>query len=275
MPISVTCRCQTCSGNIEFDPSLLQTGTMVTCPHCGLETAVFIPQAPRFPKPESEPLSDGDSSSGKWAACICNKCSGRLEFDPNNVGETIQCPHCGMETVLPKPEPKRAEIVEQTTYKDTDIAGRLEFKQIEPNRSRNVEEQLEAAGQVFLVVGLIVGTIALAVVLLSAINQGSETSINSKAPDIGLWLIVGAAAVVQGFVIRLLFVAGAEIIRLLKDSNRLRFTGKITQLSVHRSYKCSRCNATAKPTQVRCSRCGAEFFPLAEKDIERILGESR
>ncbi|HEX4342049.1 MAG TPA: YbjQ family protein [Verrucomicrobiae bacterium] len=45
-------------------------------------------------------MNEGESSSKKWAVCPCNVCSGRLEFDPANAGETIQCPHCGMETVL-------------------------------------------------------------------------------------------------------------------------------------------------------------------------------
>jgi hypothetical protein len=40
----VTCPCQHCNGNIEFDASLCQTGTKATCPHCGMETVLFIPK---------------------------------------------------------------------------------------------------------------------------------------------------------------------------------------------------------------------------------------
>ena len=36
------CLCNTCSGRVEFDASLLQAGTMVVCPHCGMETAIYI-----------------------------------------------------------------------------------------------------------------------------------------------------------------------------------------------------------------------------------------
>src|SRR5258706_2734731 len=36
------CSCNTCSGQIEFDASLLQSGSMVVCPHCGIETALYI-----------------------------------------------------------------------------------------------------------------------------------------------------------------------------------------------------------------------------------------
>jgi hypothetical protein len=43
----VACPCQNCNGKIEFDASLFQTGTMIACPHCGMETALFIPSAPK------------------------------------------------------------------------------------------------------------------------------------------------------------------------------------------------------------------------------------
>ena len=43
----VTCSCRNCNGNIEFDTSLLQSGTMVTCPHCETETPLFIPNVPK------------------------------------------------------------------------------------------------------------------------------------------------------------------------------------------------------------------------------------
>ena len=36
------CSCNTCSGRIEFDASLFQTGSVVVCPHCGIETALYI-----------------------------------------------------------------------------------------------------------------------------------------------------------------------------------------------------------------------------------------
>ena len=32
--------------------------------------------------------------------CICTNCAGHLEFEEENAGETIPCPHCGFETVL-------------------------------------------------------------------------------------------------------------------------------------------------------------------------------
>jgi hypothetical protein len=38
------CNCNTCSGHIEFDARLVQVGTVVDCPHCGLETTLYIPK---------------------------------------------------------------------------------------------------------------------------------------------------------------------------------------------------------------------------------------
>jgi len=35
-----------------------------------------------------------------WVTCNCNVCSGTLEFEAVHAGTTVQCPHCGMETVL-------------------------------------------------------------------------------------------------------------------------------------------------------------------------------
>lgn len=35
--------------------------------------------------------------------CKCNLCSGQIEFVRTAVGQTISCPHCGMETILHSP----------------------------------------------------------------------------------------------------------------------------------------------------------------------------
>jgi uncharacterized protein YbjQ (UPF0145 family) len=52
------------------------------------------------------------------AVCTCNNCPGKLEFDPEQAGEMVQCPHCGMETMLfvpGAPIPNRKHD-EQPTY---------------------------------------------------------------------------------------------------------------------------------------------------------------
>jgi hypothetical protein len=43
------CSCSHCSGNIEFDSE--HDGQMVACPHCGLETKLFVPLDKSHPSP--------------------------------------------------------------------------------------------------------------------------------------------------------------------------------------------------------------------------------
>jgi len=40
-----------------------------------------------------------------YITCPCNHCSGNIEFPGHGAGEEIECPHCGMTTVLFKPVP--------------------------------------------------------------------------------------------------------------------------------------------------------------------------
>ena len=35
--------------------------------------------------------------------CICTNCAGHLEFEEENAGESIPCPHCGFKTILAVP----------------------------------------------------------------------------------------------------------------------------------------------------------------------------
>lgn len=46
----VTCRCQSCDGHIEFDANqLVKENSVIPCPHCGLETKLFILQKVTVP----------------------------------------------------------------------------------------------------------------------------------------------------------------------------------------------------------------------------------
>lgn len=47
----VSCKCNTCSGQIEFDSSLVQSGTTIPCPHCGIDTLLYIPKVRGNPAP--------------------------------------------------------------------------------------------------------------------------------------------------------------------------------------------------------------------------------
>lgn len=50
----VICRCQYCDKGIEFNAAeLIEENSVIACPHCGLETKLFIPQPPNQQKVEA------------------------------------------------------------------------------------------------------------------------------------------------------------------------------------------------------------------------------
>lgn len=57
----------------------------------------------RFIMEDRTKARKGDQSAS-WTVCPCNNCSGNLEFDSAHAGETVNCPHCGMDTVLFMPQ---------------------------------------------------------------------------------------------------------------------------------------------------------------------------
>lgn len=63
-PNYVSCPCQHCSGKIEFDANQLVPveNTTVPCPHCKLETTIFVPEQ-KLPEYYMELLEKYFSSS--------------------------------------------------------------------------------------------------------------------------------------------------------------------------------------------------------------------
>lgn len=55
----VKCRCNNCSENIEFESA--DAGKRATCPHCGLDTLLYIqsqdPKPPKKEKPPEAPIT--------------------------------------------------------------------------------------------------------------------------------------------------------------------------------------------------------------------------
>jgi uncharacterized membrane protein len=48
-----------------------------------------------------------------FAKCNCTNCSGHIEFDTVHVGQQVNCPHCGLDTVLfAPPSPARLRAIE-------------------------------------------------------------------------------------------------------------------------------------------------------------------
>jgi len=44
-----------------------------------------------------------------FVECVCNNCPGHIEFEESNAGQTVACPHCGIDTVLYVPQGKPAD----------------------------------------------------------------------------------------------------------------------------------------------------------------------
>jgi DNA-directed RNA polymerase subunit RPC12/RpoP len=207
--------------------------------------------------------ADGDSQSAGWIVCPCNNCSDNLEFDSEHAGETVTCPHCGMDTVLfipvvpvgslpnepelaPKPQTKRAKIVAQEQKRTTYKGG--------------LEERLEHTGGGFQVFGIL-GLIAALLLLV-------DREFTWAAACCGFAVV----AFMQGAVVITMCKLGAEIIRLLKKSNGLKYSGEISQptdqLDEVVSYECSACGAPVPMFRphIKCVVCGAEFEPGLAKE---------
>lgn len=57
-PRYVSCPCQHCNGPIEFDVNeFVEENSIVPCPHCSLETNIFIPTGQTEKVPTEQPSS--------------------------------------------------------------------------------------------------------------------------------------------------------------------------------------------------------------------------
>ena len=52
------------------------------------------------------------------STCVCNLCSGQIEFESSAVGQTVGCPHCGMDTMLFMPHGQNRTFGTRTETKD-------------------------------------------------------------------------------------------------------------------------------------------------------------
>ena len=93
----VVCRCQNCDGHIEFDASSFTAGEThnVECPHCHLETVIFVPPPdktePTSPKPQSTPQPSEQTKQ-------CPFCAETIK------AEAVVCRFCGRDLVNRQPE---------------------------------------------------------------------------------------------------------------------------------------------------------------------------
>jgi hypothetical protein len=145
------------------------------------------------------------------AKCECQYCSGPLEFEvtdfqesgqgPNGkiFGQYIPCPHCSKQTIIYLEKSASASQTQDTVRAFLKRNDESQFRS--DSSDSRVEDQLETAGGWIFIIG-IVGFLASA--FLAAVSSQI------------VWLIVGFAAVFQGWIFSLLFKGFAEVIRLLR-----------------------------------------------------------
>ncbi len=80
--MTIKCPCNICGKHIEFESDFFQRGTTITCPHCEMETLLFIPPSHSLSPAESKPTT-------KTKLINCADCG--KEVSPRAVA----CPHCG------------------------------------------------------------------------------------------------------------------------------------------------------------------------------------
>jgi TM2 domain-containing membrane protein YozV len=85
----VTCRCQICNGAIEFDANELngRESARVECPHCTLETVIFVPRVPFSQAAQAD--SDVAKAPPTIPTMFCRNCG-----KPVNSA-AIACLGCG------------------------------------------------------------------------------------------------------------------------------------------------------------------------------------
>ena len=105
-------------------------------------------------------------------ACPCNVCSAKIEFEPSRAGETMNCPQCGMDTILylpslarPKadavPQPLAQPPIAGPTLVQVGLAAPATFARRKRGRKTSIPGILcELIGLVLLVlfpIGTVIG----------------------------------------------------------------------------------------------------------------------
>jgi predicted RNA-binding Zn-ribbon protein involved in translation (DUF1610 family) len=69
----------------------------------GLKLNSAVKQMASAISQHDEPKAEIDSQEETYLKCPCNNCDVLIEFPARGLGQTVTCPHCGLETVLFQP----------------------------------------------------------------------------------------------------------------------------------------------------------------------------
>jgi hypothetical protein len=58
---------------------------------------------------EQQSRAPADQSEPHYVTCQCQHCNGHIAVPPGQVGQSVECPHCHMETILFRHKPKPPE----------------------------------------------------------------------------------------------------------------------------------------------------------------------
>jgi TPR repeat protein len=148
-PQYVTCNCQHCDGGIEFDASGFEKGETraVECPHCHVETVIFVPERVNTPAAISQAQETKESIQLiPYMGFKCEICDQAIEAENVRLGETITCPHCKCTQFIPRKNLEFAWGAQKQT--DPDIAGaRHEDSSETPQCIQKAAEQGDAEAQ--------------------------------------------------------------------------------------------------------------------------------
>ena len=163
-----------------------------------------------------------DQPDPPGTVCPCNNCSGHLEFDPSRAGETIQCPLCGMETVLFIPQVPVGASPHKRVLTGPPAAAAASTSSPPASHQKVPESDVAFALSILGPVELEESGVALALFILGAIELAAAVI---AGPLVGLtqsvslgWLIF-ASGVTSG----LILLGFAKVIdHLYESAQRLR-----------------------------------------------------
>lgn len=135
------------------------------------------------------------------AKCNCQHCNQHIAFTTEQAGQTVACPNCRMDTRLfippsqnPKPEKPKIVMPEQ-------------------KHQQLIEDDLQSIGSIVFALGIAGGFFSFLAMGFCIVNVYVGYSYGQAA----VWMFVAMfVSVAQGWIIRSLFRALAEIIRLLR-----------------------------------------------------------